>query len=103
MATHTIYVCVYIDSLRYADFSSDCRNPLCSLQCVQSVMHMSILNALPASMTLAPLNDANNGRQGAVGGGNCYVHGHAPSTSAAPSQLILPHYATLNELNIFEH
>lgn len=26
------------------------------------VMHMSILNALPASMTLAPLNDVNNGR-----------------------------------------
>jgi len=26
-------------------------------------MHMSILNALPASMTLAPLNDVNNGRR----------------------------------------
>lgn len=65
---------------------------------------MSILNALPASMTLAPLNDANNGRQGAEGEGAAATCMDTPlSTSAAPSQLILPHYATLNALNIFEH
>lgn len=65
---------------------------------------MSILNALPASMTLAPLNDANNGRQGAEGEAEAATCMDTPlSTSGAPSQLILPHYATLNALNIFEH
>lgn len=69
---------------------------------------MSILNALPASMTLAPLNDANNGRQGAEGEGAAATCMDTPlstsaATSGAPSQLILPHYATLNALNIFEH
>lgn len=61
----------------------------------RNVMHMSILNALPASMTLAPLNDVNNGRQAASMvawmvvrrqeeaammashfGGSCNVHWH---------------------------
>lgn len=94
----------------------------------RNVMHMSILNALPASMTLAPLNDVNNGRQAAsmvawmavrrqeVGGKKRQPCWHPTSGAAVtcigttlpltfrfplfiPSSY-LPHYATLNALNI---
>lgn len=65
-----VSVCIFVLLITLTShLTAGIRCAPCCLQCVRSVMHMSILNALPASMTLAPLNDANNGRQGAEGEG----------------------------------
>lgn len=50
-----------------------------------NVMHMSILNALPASMTLAPLNDVNNGRRRLVS-----IYPDAAHVDAAPVVPVAP-------------
>lgn len=49
------------------------------------VMHMSILNALPASMTLAPLNDGNNGRRRLVS-----IYPDAAHVDASPVVPVAP-------------
>jgi len=67
-------------------------------------MHMSILNALPASMTLAPLNDVNNGGESESesrwlpewqsrcqpGIPAVHVHGHAPFLRPFPISIRFP-------------
>lgn len=86
-----------------------------------NVMHMSILNALPASMTLAPLNDVNNARESEsqprmavtlparafhmLRAWTRLLIPPNPNPIAIPNLLsiassYLPHYVTFNALNI---